>query len=219
MQLGQRLRTPHATRSGLKLELELGLHCDYCVARARVCVVTCNAWLDWTDLGLLCSLPCLAWLVMDFQLRADRVCCASRCAPNAPKVQVQFRFRFSLGCLVACRVACLPHWPHCTTWPLAVLQLAVGHNLLTISACPGPVCVACSSLYAALAPSSVGCRCRCRCCRCCCPFKGRTLSAAFRGTAMLVVLELPQPQLLLPMFGEQLLISIIPSFPYANDGN
>lgn len=127
MQLGQRLRTPHATRSGLRLKLELELQCDYCAARARVCVVTCNAWLDWTDLGLLCSLPCLARLVMDFQLRADRVCCASRCAPNAPKVQVQVQVQVQLG--LPCGVSC------CVFAPLAAL-----HHLATgrVAACSGP---------------------------------------------------------------------------------
>lgn len=111
----------------------------------------------------LLRLPgCLpAWAVMDFQLRADRVC---RAAPQMrPKCrllpQFSFRFSFSFGLgfrCVALRVA-----------PLAALHLQlVGHNLLTISASLGPVpvprCLAwhatstCSkSLSAALAASSV----------------------------------------------------------------
>lgn len=167
------MRTPHATRAG-RLSLKLKLERLLCRALApRVC----------RDL-----LRLLAWPVMDFQLRADRVCRdASQMRPKC-RLLPQFSFSFCFGLrfrCVALRVA-----------PLAAMHLQlVGHNLLTISASLGPVPVPrCLAWHA----SSTCSQSKLHLLQvpllsllllyCCCPFKGRTLSAAFRGATMPVVL-------------------------------
>lgn len=127
----------------------------------------------------LLRLPgCLpAWPVMDFQLRADRVC---RAAPQMrPKCrllpQFSFSFRFSFGLEFRC-VACRPIG--------RVALAACGPQFVNNSLGPVPRCLA----WHATSTCSKSLSSTCCKFRCCCPFKGRTLSAAFRGATMPVVL-------------------------------